>query len=219
MARQKKTVNSAANGGATVGYEAQLWQMVGALRGLMDAAEYKHVVQWLAFLKYISDAFKEKHARLVAEQAQGADPEDPDEYKMLNIFWVPLEARWSQLKAQAKQPTIDTLVDDAMAAIERGNPTLKGGLPKGYARPALDKTRLGQLIGQRSNINVGNEEAHSNDLLGRVYEYVLSQFASAKGKKVGERGRFGVLQSEEQADSPARRPASTRMTAVAFTEG
>ncbi len=186
MARQKKTASSAANGGATVGYEAQLWQMADALRGSMDAAEYKHVVLGLIFLKYISDAFEEQHARLVAEQAQGADPEDPDEYRALNIFWVPPEARWAQLKAQAKQPTVGTLVDDAMTAIERDNPTLKGVLPKDYARPALDKTRLGQLIDLISNINVGSEEARSKDVLGRVYEYFLSQFASAEGKKGGE---------------------------------
>jgi type I restriction enzyme M protein len=113
--------------------------MADALRGSMDAAEYKHVVLGLIFLKYISDAFEEQHAKLEAEKPQGADPEDPDEYRALNIFWVPPEARWSHLKAQAKQPTIGQLVDDAMAGIERDNPSLKGVLPKDYARPALDK--------------------------------------------------------------------------------
>lgn len=169
-----------------MGYEAQLWQMADALRGSMDAAEYKHVVLGLIFLKYISDAFEEQHARLEAERAQGADPEDPDEYRAHNIFWVPPEARWAHLKAQAKQPTIGQLVDDAMAGIERDNPALKGVLPKDYARPALDKTRIGQLIDLISNIKVGDEASRAKDVLGRVYEYFLSQFASAEGKKGGE---------------------------------
>jgi type I restriction enzyme M protein len=160
--------------------------MADALRGSMDAAEYKHVVLGLIFLKYISDSFEEMHARLEAEQEQGADPEDSDEYRAENIFWVPPEARWAHLKAQARQSTIGQLVDDAMAAIERDNPVLKGVLPKDYARPALDKTRLGQLIDLISNIRVGDAEARSKDVLGRVYEYFLSQFASAEGKKGGE---------------------------------
>ncbi len=177
----KKPSNS-----ATIGYEAQLWQMADALRGSMDAAEYKHVVLGLIFLKYISDAFEEQHAKLQAERAQGADPEDPDEYRAHNVFWVPPEARWMYLKAQAKQPTIGQLVDDAMTGIERDNPSLQAVLPKDYARPALDKTRLGQLIDLISNIRVGDEEARAKDVLGRVYEYFLSQFASAEGKKGGE---------------------------------
>ncbi|MEX0804044.1 MAG: class I SAM-dependent DNA methyltransferase [Candidatus Binatia bacterium] len=179
-----KTKNS--SNGATVGYEQQLWQMADALRGSMDAAEYKHVVLGLIFLKYISDAFEEQHAMLEAEKAQGADPEDPDEYRALSIFWVPPEARWSHLKAQAKQPTIGQLVDDAMSGIERDNASLKGVLPKDYARPALDKQRLGQLIDLISNIRIGDAESRAKDVLGRVYEYFLSQFASAEGKKGGE---------------------------------
>ncbi|MEW6301558.1 MAG: class I SAM-dependent DNA methyltransferase [Thermodesulfobacteriota bacterium] len=174
------------NGTATIGYEAELWRMADALRGSMDAAEYKHVVLGLIFLKYISDAFEEQHARLEAERAEGADPEDPDEYRAVNIFWVPPEARWVYLKAQAKQPTIGQLVDDAMRAIERDNPALKGVLPKEYARPALDKQRLGQLIDLVSNIKVGDAESRSKDVLGRVYEYFLAQFANAEGKKGGE---------------------------------
>jgi type I restriction enzyme M protein len=146
LAKRRNKAQSAEATGATVGYEAQLWQMADALRGRMHAAEYKHVVLGLIFLKYISDAFEEQHAKLVADQAKGADPEDPDEYRALSIFWVPPEARWAHLKAQARQPTIGQLVDDAMAGIERDNPALKGVLPKDYARPALDKTRLGQLI-------------------------------------------------------------------------
>ncbi len=181
MARPKKTTTA-----ANIGYEAQLWQMADALRGSMDAAEYKHVVLGLLFLKYISDAFEEKHAQLEAERSQGADPEDQDEYRAENIFWVPPEARWLHLKAQAKQPTIGQLVDDAMTGIERDNPALKGVLPKDYARPALDKLRLGQLIDLISNIRVGDSDSRAKDVLGRVYEYFLSQFASAEGKKGGE---------------------------------
>ena len=172
--------------GATTGYEAELWRMADTLRGSMDAAEYKHVVLGLIFLKYISDAFEERHALLEGEREQGADPEDPDEYRAENIFWVPPEARWTHLKAQAKQPTIGQLVDDAMAGIERDNPVLKDVLPKDYARAALDKQRLGQIIDLISNIRVGGAEAKSKDVLGRVYEYFLSQFASAEGKKGGE---------------------------------
>ncbi len=198
MPKMKKNSTSANSTAATIGYEAQLWQMADALRGSMDAAEYKHVVLGLIFLKYISDAFEEQHAKLKAEQAQGADPEDPDEYRAQNIFWVPPEARWAHLKAQARQPTIGQTVDNAMAGIERDNPALKGVLPKDYARPALDKTRLGSLIDLVSNISFtspspsmgegrgGGAEHHAHDLLGRVYEYFLSQFASAEGKKGGE---------------------------------
>jgi type I restriction enzyme M protein len=182
---KRKNAAEKANG-ATVGYEAELWQMADALRGSMDAAEYKHVVLGLIFLKYISDAFEEQHARLEAERAQGADPEDPDEYRALNIFWVPPEARWAYLKGQAKQAKIGQLIDDAMAGVERDNPSLKGVLPREYARPALDKQRLGQLIDMVSNILVGDAESRSKDVIGRVYEYFLSQFASAEGKKGGE---------------------------------
>ncbi len=144
MAREKKP-NAGFGGGANLGFEAKLWATADALRGSMDAAEYKHVVLGLIFLKYISDAFEEQHAKLEAERAKGADPEDPDEYRGAEhpIFWVPPEARWPHLKAQAKQSTIGQLVDDAMAGIERDNPVLKGVLPRDYARPALDKQRLG----------------------------------------------------------------------------
>ncbi|GMU65235.1 MAG: type I restriction endonuclease subunit M [Acidobacteriota bacterium] len=182
MARGKKK----SNGATELGYEAQLWKMADALRNNMDAAEYKHVVLGLIFLKYISDAFEAKHAELAAEVASGADPEDPDEYRAASIFWVPKEARWSHLKASAPQPTIGTIVDDAMAAIERDNPSLKGVLPKDYARPNLDKQRLGQLIGMVSNIALGDEASRAKDRLGQVYEYFLAQFASAEGKKGGQ---------------------------------
>jgi type I restriction enzyme M protein len=156
------------------------------LRGSMDAAEYKHVVLGLIFLKYISDAFEELHATLASQAGEGADPEDPDEYRAQNVFWVPPEARWAHLRSQARQPTIGQLVDDAMAGIERDNPSLRGVLPKDYARPALDKQRLGQLIDLISNIKVGDKASRSKDVLGRIYEYFLSQFASAEGKKGGE---------------------------------
>ena len=167
-------------------YEAQLWRMADALRGSMDAAEYKHVVLGLIFLKYISDAFEEAHAQLETERAEGADPEDPDEYRAQRIFWVPPEARWGYLKKQTRQTTIGRAVDDAMAAIERDNPALKDVLPKDYARPALDKARLGQVVDLVSNIRVGGAEARATDVLGRVYEYFLEQFALAEGRKGGE---------------------------------
>ena len=168
----------------TIGYEAELWGMADAMRGSMDAAEYKHVVLGLLFLKYISDAFEEHYERL--QETDFADPEHPDEYRGVNIFWVPLEARWDHLQHQAPQSTIGKLVDDAMSAIERDNPSLKDILPKEYSRPALDKQRLGQLINMISNIRVGDEESRSRDVLGRVYEYFLSRFASAEGKGSGE---------------------------------
>ena len=171
--------------GGALGYEAELWAMANTLRGSMDAAEYKHVALGLIFLKYISDAFEERHAAILGEW--GADAaEDRDEYLAENIFWVPPEARWANLKARARQPAIGQLVDDAMAGVERDNPALKDVLPKDYARPVLDKERLGQLIDLISNIQVGDAEARSRDVLGRVYEYFLSQFASAEGKKGGE---------------------------------
>ncbi len=176
-----------ANGnGANLGFEKQLWSAADALRSNMDAAEYKHVVLGLIFLKYISDAFEEQYALLQAEQVNGADPEDPDEYRAVNIFWVPKEARWSYLVANAKQPAIGKIVDDAMLAIERDNPSLKGVLPKDYVHPRLDKQRLGQLIDLIGNIGLGDQENRSKDILGRVYEYFLSQFASAQGKKGGQ---------------------------------
>ncbi len=172
--------------GATTGYEAELWRMANALRGSMDAAEYKHVVLGLIFLKYVSDAFEERRAELEAETSQGADPEDPDEYRAGNVFWAPPEARWAHLAAQARQPAIGRLVDDAMAGVERDNPALAGVLPRDYARPALDKQRLGQLVDLVGEIELGDADARSRDVLGRVYEYFLSRFAGAEGKKGGE---------------------------------
>ncbi len=178
---------------ANLGFEAKLWLTADKLRNNMDAAEYKHVVLGLIFLKYISDSFEEHRAKLLAGQGDyaGANPEDPDEYKAENVFWVPTDARWSHLQSNAKQPTIGKIVDDAMVAIERDNPRLKGVLPKNYARPALDKQRLGELIDVIATIELTaaseGEQSHcSVDLLGRVYEYFLTRFASAEGKNGGQ---------------------------------
>jgi type I restriction enzyme M protein len=230
MARGKSS-RSSSNNSANIGFEAKLWLAADKLRSNMDAAEYKHVVLGLIFLKYISDSFEEHHAKLVSGDGEyaGANPEDPDEYRAENIFWVPPAARWTYLQNSAKQPTIGKIVDDAMVAIERDNPRLKGILPKDYARPALDKNRLGELIdligtieliplipretqtpgsARASRAEIGapadlsdlpiaaeapsqpygtNDKQHrSKDILGRVYEYFLSRFASAEGKKGGQ---------------------------------
>ena len=177
---------AAKKGGGDLGFEATLWQAADKLRNNMDAAEYKHVVLGLIFLKYISDAFEELHARLVAQADAGADPEDRDEYRGENVFWVPKAARWTAIQANAKQPTIGQLIDDAMVAIERDNPTLKGALPKNYGRTGLDKQRLGELVDLIGTIGLGTKEQQSKDVLGRVYEYFLSEFALAEGKKGGQ---------------------------------
>ena len=198
MARKKRDTKPNENG-ATLGFEAKLYQAADKLRNNLDAAEYKHVVLGLIFLKYISDTFEEKHGSLLRESA---DPdsdyyikeetvryqiaEDRDEYLAENIFYVPERARWTYLQARAKQPEIGTLVDDAMIAIEAENPRLKGVLPKNYARPGLDKQRLGELIDLIGTIGLGEQENRSKDILGRVYEYFLSEFASAEGKRGGQ---------------------------------
>src|SRR5213083_6771 len=184
--RRAAKASSKRDTAANLGFEAKLWQAADALRNNMDAAEYKHVVLGLIFLKYISDAFEVKHTELDAERANGADPEDPDEYRAQNIFWVPKEARWQHLKASAPQPNIGTIVDDAMSAIERDNVSLKGVLPKDYARPGLDKQRLGQIINLVSDIALGSAADRAKDTLGRVYEYFLARFASAEGKSGGQ---------------------------------
>src|SRR3954453_20162662 len=178
MARPK--TKSENGNGATLGFEAKLWLAADKLRNNMDAAEYKHVVLGLIFLKYISDTFEEHHAKLVAGEGDcaGANPEDKDEYLAANVFWVPKEARWAQLQSRAKLPGIGKDVDDAMVAIERDNARLKGVLPKDYARPGLDKHRLGELIDLIGTILLiaapeqgANGKSHrSIDLLGRVYE-------------------------------------------------
>ena len=163
--------------------ESQLFKAADKLRKNIDAAEYKHIVLGLVFLKYISDSFEELHAKL----SDGAgDPEDRDEYLAENVFWVPKKARWSQLHEQAKLPTIGKDLDDAMEAIEKENETLKGILPKGYAKPNLDKASLGGLIDLVGNIALGDEAAKAKDILGKVYEYFLGEFALAEGKKGGQ---------------------------------
>jgi type I restriction enzyme M protein len=181
-----KTTAKNSDSTANLGFEAKLWAAADALRNNMDAAEYKHVVLGLIFLKYISDAFEAKHAELVGQRGQGADPEDRDEYRASGIFWVPKEARWRQLKASAPQPSIGTLVDDAMSAIERDNPMLTGVLPKDFGRAGLDKQRLGQIINLVSDVALGSAADRAKDTLGRVYEYFLARFASAEGKSGGQ---------------------------------
>ncbi len=190
--------------GAPLGFESKLWAAADALRNNMDAAEYKHVVLGLIFLKYISDAFEARYDYLRAgvndpendyflrpdlpnrSEAVAMLLEDKDEYAAQSIFWVPKEARWSYLRANAPQPTIGKLVDDAMTAIERDNPSLKSVLPKDFGRPGLDKQRLGQLITLVSDIGLGSPADRAKDVLGHVYEYFLAQFASAEGKKGGQ---------------------------------
>ncbi|MEQ0517919.1 class I SAM-dependent DNA methyltransferase [Klebsiella sp. JB_Kp010] len=177
--------DTAKNGnGGNLGFEADLFKAADKLRGNMEPSDYKHVALGLIFLKYISDAFEAKHNALLAEDAQAA--EDKDEYLADNVFWVPKEARWSHLQANAKLPTIGTLIDDAMRAIEKDNESLKGVLPKDYSRPALNKVMLGELIDLISGIALNEEGDRSKDILGRVYEYFLSQFAGAEGKRGGE---------------------------------
>ena len=168
--------------------EKQLWKSADKLRKNIDAAEYKHVVLGLIFLKYISDAFEEMYATLLAGDGayEGADPEDKDEYKAENVFFVPQDARWTQLQANAKQPTIGKTVDGAMDAIEKENSSLKGVLPKVYARQNLDPTSLGELIDLISNIALGDAKSRSADVLGHVFEYFLGEFALAEGKKGGQ---------------------------------
>lgn len=198
MAKAKKSGEKQGNG-ANLGFEAKLWQAADKLRNNMDAGEYKHVVLGLIFLKYISDAFEEHRASLEKEvsdpksewyvkepTARYGALEDRDAYLADNIFWVPKVARWSHLQAHAKQSTIGKLIDDAMVAIEHDNKVLKGVLPKDYARPALDKQRLGELIDLIGTIGLGDRESRSKDILGRVYEYFLGQFANAEGKKGGQ---------------------------------
>ncbi|WP_273249524.1 type I restriction-modification system subunit M, partial [Limnospira indica] len=189
MPKSKKTQStSKQNGnGANLGFEQTLWAAADKMRGHMDAAEYKHVTLGLIFLKYISDAFQERYDDLAARQETDyTDPEDPDEYVGENMFWVPQEARWSTIQASAKQPDIGKRIDEAMLAIEKENPRLKGVLPSNYNRPDLDKQRLGELIDLISTIGLGDAENRSKDILGRVYEYFLKQFAKQEGRGAGE---------------------------------
>ncbi len=169
-------------------FEQSMFKAADKLRKNMDAAEYKHIVLGLIFLKYISDSFEELYAKIKEGKGEfaGANPEDVDEYRAENVFFVPTIARWSYLHSRAKLPSIGKDVDDAMEAIERENQTLKGILPKVFARPNLDKAALGGLIDLVGNIALGTEAAKSKDILGRVYEYFLGEFANAEGKKGGQ---------------------------------
>lgn len=173
-----------ANGTTNLGFEEQLWQAADKLRSNMDAAEYKHVVLGLIFLKYVSDSFKEKYEQLKAEGY--GDEEDRDEYIADNIFWVPKESRWDNIKAHATSTDIGEVIDNAMEMIEKENDSLKGVLTKNYSRRELNKTRLGELVTLFTNIDVGSTAAQERDILGRVYEYFLGKFASAEGKLGGE---------------------------------
>jgi len=167
--------------------EKTLWATADKLRSNMDAAEYKHIVLGLIFLKYISDAFEDLHHALQLEMEEsGANPEDPDEYLAKNIFFVPEKARWQYLQDRAKQPEIGKWIDEAMEAIEKINPPLKNILPKIYADPELNKQRLGELIDLIGTIGFKQDANQAQDLLGRVYEYFLGQFADAEGKKGGQ---------------------------------
>lgn len=175
-----------ATGNGDLAFTAELFKAADKLRGNLEPSEYKHVALGLIFLKYISDAFEAQHAKLAADEH--ADAEDPEEYLADNVFWVPKEARWSHLRANAKRPEIGKLIDEAMEAIEKApsNEGLKGVLPKNYARPTLNKTMLGELIDLFSNIGMHDSTDKAKDLLGRVYEYFLSGFASSEGKRGGE---------------------------------
>lgn len=170
--------------GGDLGFEADLFKTADKLRGNMEPSDYKHVALGLIFLKHISDSFEAKRAELLADYPDGA--EDPDEYAAETVFWVPKEARWSHLQANAKQPSIGKMIDEAMIAIEKRNENLKGVLPKDYARPALNAVMLGELIDLISGIALGQEKGEARDVLGRVYEYFLGQFAGSEGKRGGE---------------------------------
>ena len=189
LQKEKKTSKSSSkkNNGANLGFENQLWEMADKMRGHLDAAEYKHVVLGLIFLKYISDTFQAKYRELKATaETDFTDPEDRDEYAADNIFWVPQQARWETIQEAAKQASIGKIIDDAMTAIEKENESLQGVLPKDYSRPALDKRRLGELVDIISNIDLQAKQSGAKDPLGRVYEYFLGRFAAAEGKGGGE---------------------------------
>ncbi len=179
-----KQGNNKPNNGANLGFEKTLWLAADKLRSNMDAAEYKHVVLGLLFLKHISDAFNEVHEELTNDP--DADAEDVDEYISRRIFWVPPQARWDYISKNAKRPDIGNIIDEALDTIERNNASLRGVLVKNYARPGLDKQRLGELIDLIGTIGLGDRENRSKDVLGRVYEYFLGQFADAEGKKGGQ---------------------------------
>jgi type I restriction enzyme M protein len=180
----EKAAKPARTNGGDLGFEAELFKAADKLRGNMEPSDYKHVALGLIFLKHISDSFEAKRAELLADYPDGA--EDRDEYAADNVFWVPPKARWSHLQANAKQPSIGKMIDEAMIAIEKDNENLKGVLPKDYARPALNAVMLGELIDLISGIALGAQKGEARDVLGRVYEYFLGQFAGSEGKRGGE---------------------------------
>ncbi|RSU64086.1 SAM-dependent DNA methyltransferase [Sphingomonas sp. S-NIH.Pt1_0416] len=198
--KKAKAAKSNGNAGGDLGFEADLFKAADKLRGNLEPSEYKHVALGLIFLKYISEAFEAQYARLQEEDY--ADPEDPEEYLAANVFWVPPEARWAHLQANAKRPEISFvdvatgrdkkgdiggLIDNAMEAIEQANiKVLKDVLPKAYSRPQLDKTMLGELIDLFSNVDMRGDHGQARDRLGRAYEYFISQFAGAEGRRGGE---------------------------------
>ena len=169
---------------ATIGFEEELWASADKLRNNMDAAEYKHVVLGLIFLKYVSDTFMEKYKELLEEDEEFA--EDMDAYLAEGVFWVPEIARWDYIAKHSKQVEIGQIVDSALDAVEKENDSLRGVLPKNYSRPELDKRILGEIIDLFTNINVGGKEGKEKDILGRVYEYFLGKFAANEGKGGGE---------------------------------
>lgn len=171
------------NNTANLGFEKQIWDAACVLRGNMDASEYKSVILGLIFLKYISDSFEKKHQELV-DEGEGFE-EDRDEYEAENIFFVPSGARWSDIAKAAHKPEIGTTIDNAMIAIENENKTLKGILPKNFARPELDKRRLGEVVDLFTNIKM-TEGTDEKDLLGRTYEYCLRNFAEQEGRNAGQ---------------------------------
>ena len=178
MAKKKESVEEP--------LEKQLWKAADKLRKNIDAAEYKHVVLGLIFLKYISVSFEELYQKLMGEVAEGADPEDREEYKAENVFFVPADARWTHIVSKAKDPQIGKYVDEAMDAIEKENSSLKGVLPKVFARQNLDPASLGELIDLIGNSTISSANTKSADVLGHVFEYFLGEFALAEGKKGGQ---------------------------------
>jgi type I restriction enzyme M protein len=191
VGRAAKTAKNGTENGLAAkpasGFETTLWAAADKLRGNMDASEYKHVALGLIFLKYISDRFEERRAEALADPEEAELVDERDLYVGDNVFWVPEEARWDFLKVHATsvEPTIGALIDQAMLDLEAENPSLKGVLTKNYARPELDQTKLGEVIKLFSDLAF-QDAHHGEDVLGRVYEYFLGQFAIAEGKRAGK---------------------------------
>ena len=191
LALDMKAVNS--SNGANLGFETKMWTAADKLRNNMDAAEYKHVVLGLIFLKYISDVFSEVHDELKNDPEKLSDPEDKDEYKARNVFWVPSKARWDTLQKNAKQPTIGVMIDDAMDAIERENASLKGVLPKNYAREGLDKQRVGELIDLVGTIGLGDKEAEAKMFWAEFMNIFWGSLQMPRARKADNSTRHEAL--------------------------